>query len=449
MEKWRGIADRVIRAVLDAADAGKVVRRAWEEIPAGPLLVLSIGKASIEMAAATHDLLADREYEGIVTAVPERLKQASVASCASGSAGAPGTALGPRWRVFPCDHPLATQRNLDAASFIESRMRQFASRNARGGQVLVLISGGGSAHLTLPAEGVSLGAYIELQRRLMLAGATIDDLNAVRKHAERLKGGRLAEIAASAHTRALVISDVIDDPLDVIASGPLSPDPTTFADAIGVIKRFDLMGVCPQVDALLSRGEDGQLPETPKAGAQAFVNVEARIIASNALAVHAAACAIQSGACAPNRRTGVVGEARQIARDLVDALAGAQLRDQSPACMVWGGEPTVDVGNSAGRGGPSQEVALAGAIELERRGMEDACVIAFSTDGIDGPTDIAGGIADAALCRQLRAVGRDPSAMLATHESASALELTSRAIRTGPTGTNVNHVFVAMSKLNP
>lgn len=445
MEKWRGIADQVVRAVLDAADAGKAVRRAWQEITAGPLLVLSIGKASIGMAAATEDLLAQREYEGIVTAVPERMNPARIAPGAGGCAGAPCAPLGPRWRVFPCDHPLATSRNLDAASHVEMRLQEFAASHSGRGQFLVLISGGGSAHLTLPAEDVPLDAYTELQRRLMLAGATINELNAVRKHAERLKGGRLAAIAASLHTSALIISDVIGDPLDVIASGPLSPDSTTFAEAIAVIDRFGVADMCPQVDALLARGAGGRVAETPKPGARAFVNVETRIIASNALAVAAAACAIRSEACEPQRRTSVVGEARQIARELVDALASARPHNHSPVCIVWGGEPTVAVGNSDGRGGPSQELALAAAIELERRHMEDACVIAFSTDGIDGPTEHAGGIADIELCRQLRALGRDPAAMLAKHDSAAALELAGRVLKTGPTGTNVNHVFVAIA----
>lgn len=445
MESWRAIADLVVRAVLDAADAGNALRRAWQPISDCPLLVLSIGKASIELAAAADELLSRREFEGIVTAVPERLKAAGVSPDVSPRALASAQALGPRWRVFPCDHPLATHRNLDAASHVESRVRQFAESHAGRGHLLVLISGGGSAHLTLPAEGISLDAYIDLQRRLMLAGATISELNAVRKHVERLKGGRLAKLANELHTSAMIISDVIGDPLDVIASGPLSPDPTTFADAIAVIERFELDGVCPQIDALLARGNRGELPETPKPGATALVNVETRIIANNAIAVDAAAHAVPSEASEIERRTSVVGEPRDIARGLVDALAGAQPRRRSPVCLVWGGEPTVAVGNAAGRGGPSQEVALAAAIELERRQMEDACVIAFSTDGIDGPTDNAGGIADAALCRELRAIGRDPLAMLAAHDSADALELAGRIIKTGPTGTNVNHVFVAIS----
>jgi glycerate 2-kinase len=429
VERWRDIGELVVRAALDAANAGQALRRVWEPIDDGSLLILSIGKASVEMAAAAGDLLADRAFEGIVTAVPERMLRA----------------LDARWRVFPCDHPLATQRNLGAAAYIESRVRGFAENHAGHGQLLVLISGGGSAHLTLPAKGVSLAEYVELQRRLMLAGASINELNAVRKHAERLKGGRLAVLANSLRVRALVMSDVIGDPLDVIASGPLSPDPSTFADAIQVITRRGCHGMAPGADEVLERGMRGQVTETPKPGDSIFDHIDSQIIASNAAAVDAVAAALQSRYKIAQRRTGVTGEARDVARELVDAIAAEVESNQVPICIVWGGEPTVAVGQAKGRGGPSQEVALAAAIELERRRIDDARVVSFSTDGVDGPTSNAGGIGDAALCRELRAMGRDPVTMLGAHDSAAALELGRRLIRTGPTGTNVNHVFVAIA----
>lgn len=299
--------------------------------------------------------------------------------------------------------------------------------------------------MTLPADGVSLAEYIELQRRLMLAGATINEMNAVRKHAERLKGGRLAVLAQGLRIRALAISDVIGDPLDVIASGPLSPDPSTFADAMNVVARRGCRGIAPSVDDLFERGLRGQVTETPKPGNPIFDHFDSQIIASNASAVDAVAAALQSRYLVAQRRTGVEGEASEVARELVDALAAEMKSHHAPACIVWGGEPTVTVGQAKGRGGPSQELALAAAIELERRGIDDARVIAFSTDGIDGPTCNAGGIGDTPLCRELRAMGRDPVAMLDSHDSAAALELGRRLIKTGPTGTNVNHVVVAIA----
>lgn len=429
MDKWRDIADLVVRAAVDAANAGQALRRAWKPIDDGPLLVLSIGKASVELAAAASDLLAGRTFEGIVTAVPERVS------------ATPGES----WRIFPCDHPLATQRNLVAAAYIESFVRDFAKRHAGRGQLVVLISGGGSAHLTLPADGVSLAEYIELQRRLMLAGATINELNAVRKHTERLKGGRLAVLARGLRVRVFVISDVSGDPLDVIASGPLSPDPSIFADASDVVSRRDCRGIAPSVDELLERGVRGQVGETPKPGDWIFDRIDPQIIASNAAAVDAVAAALRSRYKGAQRRTGVTGEARDVAREIVDAIVAEIKSHHAPACMVWGGEPTVTVGQAKGRGGPSQELALAAAIEIERRGIDDVRVISFSTDGVDGPTGNAGGIGDAALCRELRAMGRDPVTMLGAHDSAAALELGRRLIRTGPTGTNVNHVFVAIA----
>ncbi len=430
MDNGRDIADLVVRAALDAANVGQAARRAWRPLDDGPLLVLSIGKASVEMAAAASDLLAGRAFEGIVTAVPERISPV----------------LDAGWSVLPCDHPLATQRNLDAATYIESRVRDFAENRAGRGHLLAFLSGGGSAHLTLPVDGVSLAEYIELQRRLMLAGATINELNAVRKHAERLKGGRLAMLAQGLRVRVLVISDVIGDPLDVIASGPFSPDPSTFADAMDVIARHGCRRCAPSVDELFERGGDGQCPETPKPGDPFFSEIDAQIIASNASAVDAVAAALQSRYNLAHRRTGVTGEARDLARELVGTLAAHMNSSDGPIGIAWGGEPTVAVGRAKGRGGPSQEFALAAAIELERLDINDACIIAFSTDGIDGPTCNAGGIGDADLCRTLRAAGREPAAMLDSHDSAAALELAGRAITTGPTGTNVNHVFVALAR---
>lgn len=445
MEEWRLIADMIVRAALDAADAGNAVRRAWTPLPDAPLLVLSIGKASIEMARAAEVLLGRREFEGIVTAIPERMGAAGMAPCADSAAVASGPAIAPRWRVFPCDHPLPTPRNIEAAAFIESRVRDFSASHRGRAQLVMLISGGGSAHLTLPDNTIPLGEYVELQRRLMRAGATIQELNAVRKHVERLKGGRLAELAQGLGIRVMLISDVIGDPLDVIASGPLAPDPTTFADAIGVLERHAQRSSCPAIEALLARGARGELHDTPKPGDAVFRNVEAQVIASNACAVDAVAAAMQSHFNEVRHQTSLTGEAKDVAGQLVDELAKAQTATRTPTCLVWGGEPTVSVGNSGGRGGPSQEIALAAAIELERRHMDNACVIAFSTDGIDGPTSNAGGIGDAALCRELRA--HDPRAMLAAHDSATALELAARAIKTGPTGTNVNHIFVACSSV--
>lgn len=441
MGRWRQIADQVVRVALRAADAGDAVRRAWTPIDAGPLLVLAIGKASADMARAAEEQLAGREFEGIMTAVPR-----------PASSGPPNHTRptpappGPRWRVFPCDHPLATGRNLDAAAWIESRVLEFAERSAGRGQLLVLLSGGGSAHLTLPAAGVPLPAYIDLQRRLMLAGASINEINAVRKHAERLKGGRLAAIARGLHATVLIVSDVVGDPLDVIASGPFSPDPTTFADAVRVLENRRLGGVCPPLDDLLARGARGLLPETPKPGDPIFEACETRIILNNAAIVAEVARSLGSRGVSARPMTAVTGEAAIIARQLVRSLAEAPESQRGSFAIVCGGEPTVTVGDAGGRGGPGQELALAAALELDRRGPHRACVIAFSTDGIDGPSDNAGGIGHAEVCRQLRARGLDPGALLAAHDSAHALEAAQCVIVTGPTGTNVNHVIVAIAQ---
>lgn len=395
---------------------------------------------------AAEESLHDREYSGFVTAAPERV---------AGRHEREG--LSKRWRVMACDHPLATKRNVEAATLIEDRVRTFAATHAEHGVLLVLISGGGSAHLTLPAQGIPLEGYVELQRLLMREGATIEELNAVRKHAERLKGGQLATIASGLDVRVLVLSDVVGDRSDVIASGPLAPDPTTFADAIAVLRRRHVVGFCPEVDSHLAMGEQGHIDETPKRGDTAFARVSQHVIASNATAIDGVSRELEAaGVQVTGVRRGVVGEAADVGRAIVRELQAACLpatngsaqsrASEAPTtAIVWGGEPTVTVGAMTGRGGPSQEVALAAALELERRGMQCACVISLSTDGIDGPTENAGGIGDAELCHMLRAAGQDPDAMLGIHDSATAMESTGRVLKIGPTGTNVNHVFAAIS----
>jgi glycerate-2-kinase len=440
MGRWLAITDQVVRVALKAADAGEAVRRAWTPIDAGPLLVLAIGKASTAMARAAEEQLAGRDFEGIITVVPRR-----ASSGPPGLTGPSPARLGHRWRVLPCDHPLATERNLHAAAWIESRVLEFAERYAGRGQLLVLLSGGGSAHLTLPDAGVPLLAYIELQRQLMLAGASINEINAVRKHAERLKGGRLAAIAGRLHAAIRIVSDVVGDPLDVVASGPFSPDPTTFADAIRVIESRGLCGVCPPLDDLLARGARGLLPETPKPGDPSFSACETRVILNNADVVASVAESLERSGVSVRSTNAITGEAAIIARQLIHSLAETTESRRGSFAIACGGEPTVTVGDAGGRGGPSQELALAAALELDRRGMHHACVIAFSTDGIDGPSDNAGGIGHAEVGRQLRARGLDPDALLAAHDSAHALEAAQSVIVTGPTGTNVNHVIVAIA----
>lgn len=427
----------VIDAVLKAADPGAALERHWVDPSAGPVMVLAFGKASVKMAGAALSHLADREVVGIVTAVPEQV----------------GTVeLDGQVAVYPVDHPLPSQRNVEAARMVASLTAMFAETHGDAGTLVALISGGGSAHLTLPAGRLSLEDLRTVNGALQRAGAPIQDLNAVRKHTEVLKGGRLAALAEPARVVSYIVSDVLGDRLDVIASGPLAPDPTTYANALGVLERFGVGDAAPAVTEHLRRGGAGELPETPKPGDPVFAAVTSTIVANNEVAVGAAAKAVTGlGLQVAGVRTGVDGDASAAGEML--ARRGAELAAAAVgSAFVIGGETTVRVGEAGGKGGPSQEMALSAAVELERLDAgapglglrERAVVLTFSTDGVDGPTDAAGAVVTVETSRGLRGLGIDPAAALGNHDSYTALDRVGALIRTGPTGTNVNHVAVVL-----
>jgi len=303
--------------------------------------------------------------------------------------------------------------------------------------------------LTLPAPGLTLADLQEVTDLLLRVGATIGELNAVRKHLSQLKGGDLARRAAPAAVIGLILSDVVGDPLDVIASGPTAPDPTTFADAWVVLERYGLTSSVPApVRQHLQAGRAGLLPETPKPGDPLFDRVQNVVVAGNRLAAEAAVTAAQAqGLDALLLSTFVEGEARQVAR-VAAALAKEVARPadrpsvagpvQRPACLVWGGETTVTV-RGRGTGGRNQELALAAALAMD--GLPDVLLVALGTDGTDGPTDAAGAVATGETVARARAQGMDPVAYLDDNNSYAFFEGLGDLIRTGPTGTNVNDLM--------
>src|SRR5262249_53134765 len=259
-----------------------------------------------------------------------------------------------------------------------------------------LLSGGGSALLPAPVEGITLSAKQQVTRLLHRCGATIDEMNCVRKHLSRVKGGRLAGAFRGKFLLSLIISDVVGDPLDVIASGPPPPDTTPAADGVAVLDTFGLRGrVPPAVVTHLSRGAAGEIPETPKQPDPRVVN---RIIGSNRLALAAAELKAQAlGYCVWSAGSEIIGETREV------AVAHAQLAVRicyegepvkPPACLLSGGETTVTLGDSPGKGGRNQEFVLAAMIHLGAAGLHRLTVLSGGTDGEDGPTDAAGAVAD-------------------------------------------------------
>lgn len=437
-----------MREVIERVRPEALVRNAWVELAglmgcdAGACDVVAIGKASVGMAGAVVDRLGTRVKKGIVLAAlgseaeSERLRARS-----------------PELRVHVVDHPTPTERNVRAAAEVE----RFVSEGAAGGAgtaLVVLISGGGSAHLTLPMEGVTLGEIADVSKRLMRAGAEIAELNTVRKHLERLKGGRFAELAGGGDEGAgyarivgVVMSDVIGDDLSVVASGPLTPDATTYADALRVLERRGIgRDDAPAVWRHLERGCRGEIAETPKAGAGAFERVEHRVVGSNAIAV-AAACEVVRGMGfeVVEERQDVTGEAAERGRELANRAVVLAESGKGTTAIVWGGETTVTVGERGGIGGRNQEFVLAAA---ERLAEMDAgariVVMSFATDGVDGPTDAAGAVVNGETWGVMRRMGLDPERALVEHDSHAELEAGGALIRTGPTGTNVNDVMIAM-----
>lgn len=420
-------AETIIDAVRAAADPSAAVRSAMPDNLGPPehLRIIACGKASLAMAAAACESLPAPPAQLLITANPDLLQR---------QPPLPASA-----ECFPVDHPLPTDRNTTAASRIEQAVTEAGHNDT----VLVLISGGGSAHLTAPADGLELQDLRRITDALLRAGATIEQINTVRKHCERLKGGRLAALTAPARLITLIISDVTSDRLDAIASGPTVPDPTTYQHALDVLERHSLTDEVPAITAHLQRGQRGDIAETPKPGDPAFDQTETHLIASNRLAVDAAARAAATLGFNPiNQRTGIEGEAAQVGRDLA-RTAGAHQTDAPCAC-IWGGETTVTVGEATGTGGRNQELALAAALELETADNTTTCIATFATDGIDGPTDAAGAIVSHQTPARIRHHGLDPAHALANHDAHTALDAAGDLIRTGPTGTNINDVAIAL-----
>lgn len=443
-------ADGVVEAAINAVDPGKAVRTAWLSavgihIGNGPLKVLAVGKASLEMVRAACDCVKSSHgvidlRGGVVTAVPERLSPEIVAELARSDV-----------QAFPADHPLPTHRNLVASREVAAFLKQSLPEET----LLVLLSGGGSAHLASPGPGLSLEELAAFSSDLMKAGATIAELNTVRKHLERLKGGRSAALCNAGRIVVLVLSDVIGDPLDVIASGPFAPDPTTFADAWRVIERrlSPQKGTHEAAVFIIVMGKHKTslaMSETPKPGDPVFRKVTHAVIANNSIAVSAIGEHLRRGGFdVVGVHANVEGEAAEVAQDWISSCLGNPATT-GPVAFLLGGETTVTVGAATGLGGPSQEFALVGAraLAMYRAAHPNSstrfALVTFSTDGIDGPTDAAGAIVTDETWRDITRTGIDPAAALANHDSHRALDRVGALIRTGPTGTNVNHIAVLM-----
>jgi glycerate 2-kinase len=305
--------------------------------------------------------------------------------------------------------------------------------------VLLLVSGGGSALTPAPASPVTLAEKQAVTRALLEAGATIGELNAVRKHLSRLKGGQLARTAAPAAVLTLVLSDVIGDPLDVIASGPTAPDPTTFGRALDVLRERGVLAAAPAtVRERLTAGARGAIAETPKPGDPLFRRVANAVIGNNALIATAAVERARALGYRPQLLTRELqGEARSVARQLVELARSLP----PPACVIASGETTVTV-RGRGRGGRCQEFALAAALLVESE--PGITVLAAGTDGTDGPTDAAGAIVDGSTVERARRAGLDATVALDDNDAYHVLRATGDLIVSGPTNTNLLDLYAVL-----
>ncbi len=427
----REAAAAIWRAALAAGDVAPLLQRqlhlAGNRLIAGALaldldrvrrvLVLGAGKAGASMARTVEAMLGARVSEGFVVVKDGyRLPTARI-------------------EIAEAGHPVPDGRGVAASA----RLLALAESATADDLVIFLVSGGGSALTPAPAPPVTLEEKQALTRLLLAAGATINELNAARKHLSRFKGGLLARAASPATVLTLALSDVIGDPLDVIASGPTAPDPSTYADALAVLERRRVLDRTPRsiVDRLRA-GAGGKIAETPKAGDRVFERVTNLVIGNNALVVDAAAAEAERLGYRPHVLTrSLQGEAREVARDLVTrarALPG-------PVALIAGGETTVTVRGS-GRGGRCQEFALAAALALE--GGDSLVVLAAGTDGTDGPTDAAGGLIDAGTVARGRVAGLDPARALADNDAHALLTATGDIVATGPTNTNLLDLYLIL-----
>jgi hydroxypyruvate reductase len=406
---------RILTAALAAVDPEEAVRRYLQARPLPParrVFVFGLGKASIPMTRAISSLI--------------HLTDALVITKHADTSDSLRANL-ETVTVIEGGHPIPNIYSLEAGQ----AALEFVAPLTADDLLICLISGGGSALMTSPQPGVTLDDMQSLTRSLLACGAWIDEINTLRRHLDRVKGGGLAT-ATQARVLSLVLSDVVGNPLEAIASGPTSPDPTTQADAIQVLRKYKLTGSVPS--AILRALEDA--PETPKTGDALFARVENIIVGSNALAAQAALNQAKAeGFSIDFLGDDWQGEARETAVLLCERLKQNSAVQAGALCLVAGGETTVTL-RGEGKGGRNQELALAAVSELA--GLENIMLITLATDGEDGPTDAAGAVVTGQTQQRARSMGLDAAQYLSGNDSHPFFSSLNDALKIGSTGTNVN-----------
>jgi glycerate-2-kinase len=434
--KAREIVLDAIEALLDEVDPKKVVkshvRLANETLIVGEksfdlsffnnILVVGGGKASGFMAEALEEILGDRIKRGLIV-VPK---------------GTSGKYKTKRTAFHEASHPIPDNSSVEGARKIVN----LVSHAKENDLVICLISGGGSSLMALPRTGILLEDKQKVTDLLLKCGATINEINTVRKHISAFKGGQLAKTAYPATILGLLLSDVLGDPLDVIASGPTVPDSSTFEEAVKILKSYDMWKkIIGSIKKVLLEGEKGLIDETPKKDDPIFEKVHNVVIGNNRLACQATIKSMKkSGLNTMFLSSFLEGEAREVGTALA-ALVKEVLASGNPlpppVGIVVGGETTVTV-IGRGKGGRNQELALAAALRIE--GLDKVVIASISTDGVDGPTDAAGALVDGETMRHSKGLGLEAGMFIKNNDSYDFFSRVGGLIYTGPTGTNVNDV---------
>jgi glycerate-2-kinase len=387
------------------------------------IFVVGGGKASSTMASVLYEILGDKIERGVI--VDTTVREIPKVECVRGT------------------HPIPGEGGMEGAKKIIELLKEADEDDL----VICLISGGGSALLPLPVPPITLEEKKKVTDLLLRCGATINEINAVRKHISLIKGGQLARAAYPATVITLLISDVIGDPLDVIASGPTAPDASTFEDAVNVLKKYEIWNEVPNsVRERLEKGLRGEIPETPKEGDEVFRKVNNVILSNNLEAlIGAAEKAKELGMNVLVLSSMIEGESREVGiahAGILREVVKSGIPLKRPAVIISGGETTVTVKGS-GKGGRAMEFVL-GAIE-KMRGVDNIAVLCMGTDGIDGPTDAAGAIADGKSYERAEKMGLSIEEYLKENNSYEFFRKLNDLIFTGPTGTNVSDIRVMVA----
>jgi glycerate 2-kinase len=428
----------IFQAALQAADPGEAirmhVRREGDQLHVADqtydlrqydaLSVIGVGKAGAVMAIAVEGLLGDRLHGGHVI-----VKYGH---------GGPARHV----TIHEAGHPIPDEAGVRATR----TLIDFVSGRGPRELLICLISGGGSALSPAPVEGITLAEKQEVTRLLLACGATIHEINALRKHISRIKGGQLARLASPATLITLVLSDVVGDSLDVIASGPTVPDTSTFADCLEILRKYQLLDRVPTaIRHHLEAGVSGAIPETPKPGDAVFARTQTVIIGRNLQALEAASRQATALGYHPLILSSAIeGETREVAKvhaGIAREILASGHPTAAPACILSGGETTVTL-RGQGKGGRNQEFALALALDIHN--VPGIAALSGGTDGTDGPTDAAGAVADWTTCARAEQHGLHPRTALENNDAYPFFERLGDLLITGPTHTNVMDVRIML-----